>query len=227
MRGGHELDLPFSHDVRELVDVDAGVVFCEADVPERRARSLAHQLPRHQVGVMLEDADHDFIPRPEVFHPPGVRHQVDRLARVAREDNLAIGLGVDEVGHLDPGFFVRVRGFTGEVMDPSVDVRVVHHVVVAVRVDHLARLLGRRRAVEVYEALAGLRDVLLEDGEIGAELRGEVDGGRRRDDSRGGGGSMRAAMTTRGCVSASSRLVRRPGRGGGSRGRLERRAGGE
>jgi len=96
-----------------------------------------------------------------------------------------------------------------------------------VRVDHLAGLLGRRRAVEVDEALAGLRDVLLEDGEIGAELRGEVDGGRRRDDSRGGGGSMRAVMTTRGCVSASSRLVRRPGRGGGSRGRLERRAGGE
>jgi hypothetical protein len=76
-----------------------------------------------------------------------------------------------------------------------------------VRVDHLAGLLGRRRAVEVDEALAGLRDVLLEDGEIGAELRGEVDGGRRRDDSRGGGGSMRAAMTTRGCVRARRRLA--------------------
>ena len=224
VRGGHELDPPFAHDRRELVHVDAAVIILEPHVPERRARSLAHELPRHQVGVMLQHAHHDLVAGPEVCHPPGVRHQVDRLRRVAREDDLAIGLCVDELRNLDPRLLVGVGGLAREVVDPAVHVGVAHHVVVAVRVDDRAGLLRGRRAVQVHEALAGLRDVLLEDGEIGAELRGEVDGG--------GGGGVVAVTATRPAEAVGSRVARGPGasgsgRRGGSRGCVERRAGGE
>ena len=46
-------------------------------------------LPRHEVRVVLELGDDDEVAGAEVVHPPRVRDEVDRLGRVADEDDLA------------------------------------------------------------------------------------------------------------------------------------------
>src|SRR5258708_12039955 len=71
---------------------------------------------------------------------------------------------VDEALHLAAGPFVGLGGALGQQMHSAVHVRVVLQVVVGDRVDHCARLLAGRRAVEVDERLAA--DPLLEDGEV-------------------------------------------------------------
>ena len=56
---------------------------------ERAARLLAHELPRHDVRVMLERGDQDLVARAEARARVGLRNEVDRLRRAANEDDLA------------------------------------------------------------------------------------------------------------------------------------------
>ena len=60
--------------------------------------------------------------------------------------------------------FVRRGRLFGERVDAPVDVRVVAAVVVHKRIDDLARLLGRRRVVEVDEGLAV--KLAVQDGKV-------------------------------------------------------------
>lgn len=82
--------------------VDPASVLGQPHVSQRRPRLLAHDLPRHQVAVVLEHGDDDFVSRFQVGNPPRVRHEVDGFAGVAGEDDLAVGRRVDERGNLSP-----------------------------------------------------------------------------------------------------------------------------
>ena len=57
----------------------------------------------HQVGVVLHLGQHDRVALGDVPPAPGVRHEVDRLGRVAGEDDLVPIGGVDEPGDLASG----------------------------------------------------------------------------------------------------------------------------
>ena len=125
---------------------------------------------------MLELGDHDGVAGTEVLQPPGVRDEVDRLGRAAREDHLALGRRVDERGDRAAGALVALGGALGQPVDAAVDVRVLVLVERAHPVEHLARLLGRRRRVEVRERLPA--DELLEEREVRAKRCGVETGSR-------------------------------------------------
>ena len=119
---------------------------------ELRAGPLRDELPRHEVRVVLELGDHDDVAGAEVGEPVGVGDQVQGLGGVAHEDDLAVRRGVDEGAHLLAGALEARGRALAERVDAAVDVRVRVLVELAHRVEHLARLLGRRGRVEVGDA---------------------------------------------------------------------------
>ena len=110
--------------------------------------------------------EHD-VARAEVLQPPGVGDEVDRLGRVADEDDLARRRGVHERTHLLARALEPRGRALAELVDAAMDVRVRRLVEVRHRVEHLPRLLRARRRVEEGERLAV--EGLLEDREVGAE----------------------------------------------------------
>ena len=173
--GRDDLDRALAREPVERVELElAGVV--DRDVAEARARLAGDELPGDEVRVVLELGDHDGVAGAEVLEPPGVGDEVDRLGRAAGEDHLALGRRVDERGDRAPGALVALRGALCEPVDAAMDVRVLVLVERAHPVEHLPRLLRRRRRVEIRERLAV--DLLLEEREVGAK-RGGIEGARR------------------------------------------------
>ena len=87
-----DLDVALAREPVERVELQLAVVV-DRDVPEAAPGPLRDELPRHEVRVVLELGDDDDVARPEVVEPPGVRDEVDRLGRAAREDDLASPTG--------------------------------------------------------------------------------------------------------------------------------------
>jgi hypothetical protein len=133
---------------------------------ERRPGALADELPRHEVRVVLHLGDHDAVARAEVRAAPRVRDEVQRLGDVPGEDRLgdapagergdALARALEQLGRLHL-----------ERVDAAVDGRAMGLVVVVHRVDHRARRLRRRRAVEVDEPLAVERRELVRERGVG------------------------------------------------------------
>ena len=128
---------------------------------------LGDELPGDEVRVVLELGDHDGVAGAEILEAPGVRDEVDRLGRAAREDHLALGRRVEEGSDRAAGALVALRRALGQPVDAAMDVRVLVLVERAHPVEHLARLLRRRRRVEIRERLAV--DLLLEEREVRAK----------------------------------------------------------
>ncbi len=55
---------------------------------EDRPGALCGRLPRHEVRVVLELRREDDVTRPQVVGTPGVGDEVQRLGRIAHEDDL-------------------------------------------------------------------------------------------------------------------------------------------
>ena len=137
------------------------------DVADRRALLGRQPLPRDQVRVVLHLREEDLVALAHVRASPRVRDEVDRLGRVAREDDALRRWSVDELRDLRSRFLVRRRRLFAEAVDGAMDVRVVVLVVVDELVDHLPRLLRSRRVVEVNERLPV--HLPLEDREVLAD----------------------------------------------------------
>jgi hypothetical protein len=116
---------------------------------------------------LLELGCNNEVAGAEVVEPPGVGDEVQRLGRAAREDDLARGSGVDVGSHLLPRTLEALGRPLGEHVDAAVDVGVRGLVELALRVEHLPRLLRAHGGVEVGERLAV--EALLEDREVRAE----------------------------------------------------------
>ena len=168
-------------DLRLLGDdlVDVGqvepAVVGEAEPLQLRAGALREQLPRHDVGVVLHLRDDDLGLAVHAVGLVGpaehVGHEVERLGGVLGEDHLVAARRVDERGDLVAGALVQRRGLLGEHVHAAVDVGVVLLVVLAERVEHLARLLRGRRVVQVHELLAVV-DQAVQDREVLADRLG-------------------------------------------------------
>ena len=151
---------------RKLVAAEPAIVV-HVDHDELGADVLRELLPGHEIRVVLEDRRDDPIAPSDVVAPPRVGHEVDALGRVADEDDLALARGVDEARHLRARFLERGRRPLAELVDATVDVRVVLLEHALHRLEHLTGLLARRCVVEIDDALAV--HPLLEDREVRAD----------------------------------------------------------
>ena len=153
---------------QHLEDVEAeDPVVGDRDELEVAVALLDEELPRDEVGVVLHLGQDDGVAAVDVGPAPRVGDEVDRLGRVAGEDELVAVGGVDEPGDPDTGRLVGRRRLLADRVDPAMDVGVVLAVVVGDRVDDDAGLLAGRRRVEVDETVAV--DLLGEDREVAAQ----------------------------------------------------------
>ena len=131
------------------------------EVDELGAGFAADLLPRDQVGVVLHDGDDDLVARLEDRGSKALGDQVERLARVAGEDDL-VGLGsADEVGNLLAHLRDGLGGLDGQRVQAAQGVGVHALVEVALGVEHAGGTLRGGCAIE-----EGDLGVLLEQREL-------------------------------------------------------------
>ena len=147
----------------EHVEAEDAVVG-DRDELEVAVALLDEELPRHEVRVVLHLGQDDDVAAVDVGPPPGVGDEVDRLGRVAGEDQLVAVGGIDEPGDADTRGLVGGGRPLADRVDAAMDVGVVLAVVVGDGVDDDVRLLARRRRVEVDQAMTV--DLLVEDREV-------------------------------------------------------------
>src|SRR5919198_1006512 len=164
--GRDDPHLSLACELVKRIELELAVVV-DAEHPEVGTGSLGHVLPRDEVRVVLELRDDGDVAGAKVVQAPCVGNEVQRLRRLAREDDLPRRRRVDEGGHLLAGELeLRGRAF-GERVDTAVHVRVRGLVERAHRVKYLTRLLRGDRRIQVRKRLAV--DLLLEDRKIGSQ----------------------------------------------------------
>ena len=118
--------------------------------------------------MVLHLGEEDPVAGADVGVAPGPGDQVDRLGRVADEDDLAAVGGADVVGDGRPRPLVGVGRLRGEGVGAAVDVGVVAALVAVDRLDRGQHPLGAGAAVEVGDRLPV--DLALQRREGGADL---------------------------------------------------------
>ena len=101
--------------------------------------------------MVLHLGEQNLIAGLKIDAAPRVGTQINRLGGVAGKDDAASGGRMDESGRALAHRLIGRRRLLGKRVQPAVDVGVVAAVVVDERVDDLARLLRRRRVVEIDE----------------------------------------------------------------------------
>ena len=141
--------------------------FVDGHDAERRAGLLAHELPRHDIRVMLHPRDQHLIAGLEHRPAPGLGDEIDALGAALRQHDFPAVRGVDEVLEQRARPFVRTRSALAQEVRGPVDVGVVVGVVIVQGIEDRLRLLRRVGAVEIDERPP--MNLLLEDWEIGAD----------------------------------------------------------
>ena len=121
---------------------------------QRGAGLLAHHLPGHDVGVVLQMRDQNFIARPQDRPGKALRHQVDRLGGAAHENDFVARARVDEALQAITRTLVHRRGFLAQGVNAAMNVGVVMPLVIVHRVDHALRALGGGAIVQISQRLA-------------------------------------------------------------------------
>ena len=158
--GGRD-DLRARADLRVHLRLRDRAVLIGVQVHEPCARRAARLLPGDEVRVVLHDGDAHLVARLEHGRGEGVRHEVERLARVAGEHDLARVRRADEARDMGARRLDGLGGLDRQAVQAAQGVRV--HVLVerALRVEGHGGALRRRRAVE--EGEVGVRG---EQGEV-------------------------------------------------------------
>ena len=110
--------------------------------------------------MVLHLGEHDPVAGADVGVAPGAGDEVDRLGRVANEDDLAPVRGADVVGDRRPRALVGGGRLGRERVRAAVDVGVVAALVAVDRLDRGEHPLGAGAGVEVGDRLAA--DLALE-----------------------------------------------------------------
>ena len=101
VRERDQLGLEAQEDLEDVEAEDA--VVGDRDELEIAVALLDEELPRDEVGVVLHLGQDDDVAAIDVAPAPRVGDEVDRLGRVAGEDDLVAVRRVDEARDLDPG----------------------------------------------------------------------------------------------------------------------------
>ncbi|MNI18140.1 hypothetical protein D3C73_715370 [compost metagenome] len=118
-----------------------------------RAGALGHQLPRHDVGVVLHARNQDHVAGLQPRQGPGVRNEIDREGGAAAQHQV-VAAHVEETGQLVARALVGVGGLGTQRVHRTADVGVVAAVELVHRADHLHRLLAGVGVVEIDQRLA-------------------------------------------------------------------------
>ncbi len=121
----------------ELVETELAALV-DVDVLDVRAVGRGEDLPRDDVGVVVEDREHDEVAGLHVLAAPGVSHQVDGLGGASRVDDLLRRGSVDERAYLLASALVALGRHLSYVVRSAMDVRVEVLEVVEHRSGHLA-----------------------------------------------------------------------------------------
>ena len=140
------------------------------DHPQHRAGAFGHQLPRHDIGVVFELADDDFVAGPELAAAVARRDQVDAFGRAAGPDDLLGRWCVEKCRHTGPRRLEGPGRAIAQGVRRAVDIGIVLHVVAFDDVENSTRFLGGGRVVQVDQGLAA--NLLMQDRKLCA------DGGR-------------------------------------------------
>ena len=195
---GHEVDLAARRDGR---DNDPG------------AGALGDDLPRHDIGVVLEVGEQDLVTGLEVGPAPALGDEVDALGRAAHEDAAPGVLEAEELRDGTAGGFVGGGGLLAQEVDAAMDVGVLLGVIALEGLDDDRWLLGSRRVIEVGQRTAA--HGTSQDREVLA-AGGDVERGHRAERRRTGAGRNREANFRAPAAGARpcgcTRARRRPGR---------------
>ena len=149
----------------EGVGVDAAVLAQRRHL-KRGAGALAHLLPGHDIGVVLQRGDQNLVAGLQPFAAQALRHQVDAFGGALGEDHFLAG-GVDERRQVRAGRLEAGRGVVAEIVRRPVHVAVHGAVVLTHRVDHHLRFLGGGGVIQVHQRLAV--DLLVQHRELRAQ----------------------------------------------------------
>ena len=138
--------------------------------------------------MVLHGGDEDLVSRFQIGVPERRGDEVHALRRPAHEQHLPRLLGAQEPPGLFAGAVVGSGGVLAQVVDAAMDVGVALFVIAREGVEDGARLLARRRVVEVHQGPAPHLES--QRGELRPELRdvergtGTCRRGDRRTDDR-------------------------------------------
>jgi len=120
----------------------------------RGSGPLSHELPGHQVRMVLHLGDQDLVPRPEHGAPIALRHKVQGGGGACGEDDFGWrGRAKEYRGEL-PGPLVGCGRFFAQGVNPAVDVGISSSVVPVNGLDDRGRLLRRGGVVEIDQGPA-------------------------------------------------------------------------
>src|SRR5271166_1629292 len=152
MRDRDELHPAITQKTLQRLHIEfAGVGY--ARDPQLDATIIPQHLPRHDVGVVLHLTDQHRVAAAQERASKAVSDEVDRLRAVAREDDLLPARRADERCDLVPHGLICLGRTFAHPVQATMDVGVLRLHNVAHRIDHDARLLGGRGAVEIHERL--------------------------------------------------------------------------
>src|SRR5215467_12011263 len=120
---------------------------------QARAYLLTQYLPGNDVGVMFHRRNDDFIACLQEGPAIALGDQIDRFRSPADKDDLLTFRRINEAFYFFPRPFVSGGGILAQIMDPTVNVRVLFRVVTAQYINHDLRLLARGPIVEIHEGL--------------------------------------------------------------------------
>ena len=125
-----------------------------------------HDLPRHQVGVVLKARHENLVAGLQEGAAPSLCDEIDRFGSAPGEDDFAFAARIDEALQFVSSSFEGVGGALRQRVHAAMDVRVVVAVIVRLGVDDRAWVLCRGAVVQIRQRFA--IHLLVQDGEIGA-----------------------------------------------------------
>ncbi len=111
-------------------------------------------MPRHDVRMMLHDAEHDLVAGLKAGREIGLRREIDRFGSPPRVDDF-VGMGrVQKPLYARAPLLVSLRRGARKIMHAAMHIGVFRGRERSHRIQHLHRLLRRRGVVEIDELLA-------------------------------------------------------------------------
>src|SRR5690606_14668736 len=139
---------PIIHQFQEVPHVYLPALVDRADY-EFRSRLFADELPRHDVGVVLEMRDENLLAVFQAWPAPALCNEIDGGRRAAGKYHFRSRSRVDKGHQRITRAFVGLRCTMAQGMNAAVHVRMVVTLVLRHFIDDALRLLRRCRAVQI------------------------------------------------------------------------------